>query len=147
MSQDIVKANARRPDDGQLGGRPADRLGRGEERQREDEGDRSRKSFATSPPSWPGRARARLSVCSPRPPRRLGSPSGLHEAHYAGGVTSEGGMTLAQSEHAQRRMDRAHRRFLSTLKTLAAVRRLALPALQINVARQQVNQLNAGGSS
>ena len=48
---------------------------------------------------------------------------------------------------AQRRIDRAHRRFLSTLKTLAAVRRLALPALQINVARQQVNQLNAGGSS
>jgi hypothetical protein len=26
------------------------------------------------------------------------------------------------------------------------LRRLALPSLQINVARQQVNQLNAGGS-
>ena len=71
----------------------------------------------------------------------------MHEAQYAAGVTTEGGMTLAQSEHAQRRMDRAHRRFLSTLKTLAAVRRLALPAVQINLARQQVNQLNAGGSS
>ena len=70
----------------------------------------------------------------------------LHEAQYAGSVKSEEGMTLAQSEHAQRRIDRAHRRFLSTVKTLAAVRRLALPALQINVARQQVNQLNAGGS-
>ncbi len=70
----------------------------------------------------------------------------MHEAHYASSVTGEGGMTLAQSEHAQRRMDRAHRRFLSTLKTLATVRRLALPAVQINVARQQVNQLNAGGS-
>jgi hypothetical protein len=56
-------------------------------------------------------------------------------------------MSLAQSEHAQRRIDRAHRRFLSTLKTLATVRRLALPALQINVAGQQVNQLNAGGPS
>ena len=57
-------------------------------------------------------------------------------------------MTLAQSEHAQRRIDRAHRRYLSTLKTLAAVRRLAVPALQINVAhRQQIAQLNAGGSS
>jgi hypothetical protein len=33
------------------------------------------------------------------------------------------------------------------MKTLAAVRRLALPALQINVARQQVNQLNAGGQT
>jgi hypothetical protein len=71
----------------------------------------------------------------------------MHEAQYAGRVKSEGGMSLAQSEHAQRRMDRAHRRYLSTLKTLAAVRRLALPALQINVARQQVNQLNAGESS
>jgi hypothetical protein len=69
----------------------------------------------------------------------------LHEAQYASSV--KGGMTLAQSEHAQRRMDRAHRRFLSTVKTLAAVRRLALPALQINVARQQVNQLNTGGSA
>jgi hypothetical protein len=68
----------------------------------------------------------------------------LHEAQYASSVRD--GMTLAQSEHAQRRMDRAHRRFLSTVKTLAAVRRLALPALQINVARQQVNQLNTGGS-
>jgi hypothetical protein len=71
----------------------------------------------------------------------------LHEAQYAGNVKSEDGMSLAQSEHAQRRIDRAHRRFLSTVKTLAVVRGLALPALQINVARQQVNQLNAGGSS
>jgi hypothetical protein len=71
----------------------------------------------------------------------------LHEAHYVSNATGEGGMTLAQSEHAQRRMDRAHRRLLSTLKTLATVRRLALPSLQINVARQQVNQLNAGGST
>jgi hypothetical protein len=70
----------------------------------------------------------------------------LHEANYAAGVAG-GGMSLAQSEHAQRRMDRAHRRLLSTLRTLATVRRLAVPALQINVARQQVNQLNAGGSS
>jgi hypothetical protein len=70
----------------------------------------------------------------------------LHEANYAAGVAG-GGMSLAQSEHAQRRMDRAHQRHLSTLKTLATVRRLAVPALQINVARQQVNQLNAGGSS
>ena len=72
----------------------------------------------------------------------------LHEATYAAGVRSEGGMSLAQSEHAQRRIDRAHRRYLSTLKTLAAVRRLAVPALQINLAhRQQIAQINAGGSS
>jgi hypothetical protein len=69
----------------------------------------------------------------------------LHEAQYADNVTSEG-MSFAQSEHAQRRMDRAHRRFLSTIKTLATVRRLAVPAVQINVVRQQVNQVNVGES-
>jgi hypothetical protein len=71
----------------------------------------------------------------------------FHEAHYATSATTEEGMTFAQSEHAQRRMDQAHRRFLSTLKTLATVCRLAVPDVQINLARQQVNQLNAGGSS
>jgi hypothetical protein len=72
----------------------------------------------------------------------------LFEARYAASSTSGDGMSLAQSEHAQRRIDRAHRRYLSTLKTLAAVRRLAVPALQINLAhRQQIAQLNAGGSS
>jgi hypothetical protein len=59
----------------------------------------------------------------------------MSEAQYAGGATSEGGMTLAQSEHAQRRTDRAHRRLMSTLKTLAAVRRLATPrVVRVNVA-------------
>ena len=141
------EGEAGRAGHGQLGGRQADRLGRGEGRQREDEGEAQGMSFATSPPSWPGRARARLrrvlaetaATCLVRLPDAR-SPLRV-------GATSGDGMTLAQSEHAQRRMDRAHRRFLSTLKTLAAVRRLALPALQINVARQQVNQLNAGGSS
>jgi hypothetical protein len=66
------------------------------------------------------------------------------EARYSGAATSEGGMSLVQSEHQQRRIDRTHRRFLSTIKTLATVRRLALPAVQINVARQQVNQLKVG---
>jgi hypothetical protein len=57
------------------------------------------------------------------------------------------GITLARSEHAQRRITHAHRRFLSAVKTLATVRRLAVPAVQINLARQQVNQLNGEGSS
>jgi hypothetical protein len=36
-------------------------------------------------------------------------------------------------------MDRAHKRYLSAIKTLATVRKLAVPVLQINVAKQQVN--------
>jgi hypothetical protein len=71
----------------------------------------------------------------------------LHEAQFAGCATSEGGLTIRQSEHQQRRIDHAHRRLISTIRTLATVRRLAVPALQINLAHQQFNQLNAGETS
>ncbi len=71
----------------------------------------------------------------------------MFEARYSGSATSDEGLTLGQSEHQQRRIDRTHRRFLDTIKTLATVRRLALPAVQINVARQQVNQVNVGESA
>jgi hypothetical protein len=37
--------------------------------------------------------------------------------------------TFAQGDYQQRQQDRAHRRFLSAVKTLATVRRLALPTL------------------
>jgi hypothetical protein len=47
--------------------------------------------------------------------------------------------TFAQGEYQQRRQDRAYRRYLSAIRTLALVRRLALPALQVNIARKQVN--------
>lgn len=62
----------------------------------------------------------------------------LAEAQWAGAAT-EGGLALVQSEHCQRRVDRAHRRLLATLKTLATVRRLGVPAIQLNVARHQLN--------
>ena len=68
----------------------------------------------------------------------------LHEGQYASHGTSEDGMTLVQSQHKQRRIDRTHRRLMSTIKTLATVRRLALSAVQINVASQRVNQVNVG---
>lgn len=63
----------------------------------------------------------------------------MAEAHYAGAANSERGLTIAQSDYHQRRIDRAHRRLLATLKTLATVRRLGVPAVQINLARNQVN--------
>jgi hypothetical protein len=71
----------------------------------------------------------------------------FHEARYASASTSGDGLTIRQADLYLRRIDGAHRRLMASLKTLATVRRLALPAVQINVARQQVNQLNAGGSS
>ena len=47
--------------------------------------------------------------------------------------------TTGQSNFHQRRMDAANRRYLAALKALAVVRKLAVPALQINIARKQVN--------
>jgi hypothetical protein len=48
-------------------------------------------------------------------------------------------LTIRQAEFQQRKIDGAHRRFLSAVRTLATVRKLALPNLQINVAQNQIN--------
>ena len=87
----------------------------------------------------PSPSLGRPSGCSPRSPPCSWFALRLHEANYASGSTSQKGGTIAQSEHGQRRIDRAHRRLMMTLKTLATVRRLAVPSIQVNVANQQVN--------
>jgi hypothetical protein len=48
-------------------------------------------------------------------------------------------LTIRQAEHLQNKIDRAHRRFLSAVKALATVRKLGVPAIQVNIARRQVN--------
>lgn len=48
-------------------------------------------------------------------------------------------MTFKQADFHQRRMDATNKRYLAALKALALVRKLAVPALQINFARKQVN--------
>ena len=48
------------------------------------------------------------------------------------------GGTLSQDEHRQKRLDRAHRRHLSAVKTLAQIRKMG-PAVQINIADKQIN--------
>jgi hypothetical protein len=48
-------------------------------------------------------------------------------------------LSLEWGDYYQRRMDRAHKRYLSAIKTLATVRKVAVPVLQINVAKRQVN--------
>jgi hypothetical protein len=53
-------------------------------------------------------------------------------------------LSLAWGEHYQRRMDRAHKRYLSALKTLALVRRLALPVLLVNSPGRQPAPDRAG---
>lgn len=47
--------------------------------------------------------------------------------------------TIQQADHYQRRQDRAHKRYLSAVKALAQVRRLELPAVQVNIGQNQVN--------
>ncbi len=46
--------------------------------------------------------------------------------------------SAAQSEHHQKLIDRAHKRYLSAIKALAQIRKMG-PAVQINIAEQQVN--------
>jgi hypothetical protein len=48
-------------------------------------------------------------------------------------------LSLEWGKYYQQRMDRANKRYLSAIKALAAVRKLALPVLQVNIARKQVN--------
>jgi hypothetical protein len=50
-------------------------------------------------------------------------------------------LALVDAEYQQRKIDRAHGRFLSAVRTLAQVRKLGLPALQINVGANQVNMI------
>jgi hypothetical protein len=54
-------------------------------------------------------------------------------------------ITLRQGEYRLRKIDSAHRRFLAAVATLARVRKLALPALQVNIGTNQVNMAQAGG--
>jgi hypothetical protein len=49
------------------------------------------------------------------------------------------GLSWAENESYQRDMNHAHRRYLSAIRTLATVRRLVPPTLQVNIADQQVN--------
>src|SRR5262245_51065538 len=58
-----------------------------------------------------------------------------HEDTYV----NSSGWSIHQVDLQQRKIDKAHARFLSSLLTLARVRKLALPTLQLNIARNQVN--------
>jgi hypothetical protein len=48
------------------------------------------------------------------------------------------GETPIQDDHLQKRLDQAHRRHLSAIRTLAQIRKLG-PAVQINIAEKQIN--------
>ena len=50
------------------------------------------------------------------------------------------------AEASQRRIARAHKRYLHAIKTLAQVRKLLGPTVQVNIAQQQVNVATGGGT-
>lgn len=56
-----------------------------------------------------------------------------------------GGETIHKCDFWERRLSSAQRRYLRACETLARVRRLQLPAVQVNIAEQQVNQVNTRG--
>jgi hypothetical protein len=58
------------------------------------------------------------------------------EMRYAQGQDD---MSIRQGDFRQRRMDATNRRFLAAVKALALVRKLAVPVLQVNIAKKQVN--------
>ena len=51
----------------------------------------------------------------------------------------ERGIDPADEAVYLKRVDRAHRRYLGAIKTLAQVRKLAVPAVQVNIGEKQVN--------
>ncbi len=60
------------------------------------------------------------------------------EALYAQNMRK---LTIAQAEHHQKRLDRAHRRHLSAIRALAQMRKLlkGIAITQINIAEKQIN--------
>ncbi len=58
---------------------------------------------------------------------------------YDNAYANASGWSIAQADLQHRKIDKAHARFLSALRTLAQVRKLALPTLQVNIAKNQVN--------
>jgi hypothetical protein len=61
----------------------------------------------------------------------------LHLHHLELIYANKDSMALDLAMHYQKSIDRAHRRYLTAVKALAVVRRLALPALQVNIAQKQ----------
>jgi hypothetical protein len=96
--------------------------------------------------------RAELAGTSPTPLERLlvdrVVTCWLHLHHLEMLYAGKESMTLTLGTYYQRCLSAAQKRYLSAIKTLALVRKLALPVLQVNIARKQVNMAGpcaAGG--
>jgi hypothetical protein len=61
------------------------------------------------------------------------------DAHHAQRLAAPGGISFRESEYLQRRSERAQRQLLRAVQTLATVRRLLTPTVQVNIAEKQIN--------
>ena len=63
------------------------------------------------------------------------------QVHYIDTIYAQNMNTISpkQADYYQQHQDRAHRRYLSAIRTLAQVRRLLIPTVQVNIGNQQVN--------
>ena len=67
----------------------------------------------------------------------------LQVTYYETTYTQQlGELTIRQADYHQRRIDGTYRRYLAAIRSLAQVRRLAVPVLQVNVAQAGARQLN-----
>ena len=62
----------------------------------------------------------------------------LFESFYVLGMKNE---SMRQGDYRQKRLDRAYRRHLSAIRTLAQIRKMG-PSVQINIAEKQVNAIS-----
>jgi hypothetical protein len=87
--------------------------------------------------------RAELTGPSPDPLERLlverVLACWLHLHHLEQIYAQQDGMSLEMGGYYQRCLSAAQKRYLAAIKTLAVVRKLAVPVLQVNIAKRQVN--------
>jgi hypothetical protein len=67
----------------------------------------------------------------------------LHLHHLETTYGAAGSMSLDLATYYQRSIARAQKNYLAAIRALATIRKLALPALQVNIARKQVNVMNS----
>jgi hypothetical protein len=87
--------------------------------------------------------RAELAGPNPTPLERLLAEQivscWLHLHHLETVYVSKESMTLELGSYLQRILSATQKRYLAAIKTLAVVRKLAVPVLQVNIAKKQVN--------
>jgi hypothetical protein len=66
----------------------------------------------------------------------------LYIVEYASAELATGGLTASSADYREKRLNAAQRRFLRACETLARIRKINLQTIQINIANQQVNQIN-----